>query len=452
MRKSALVLLAIVLGIALLVSCNGNPAADNMTESYRNGRQSFYKATKIWLPQLEGVEILQIFIEEDGHWVSMSFESGEEVFSQIASLFRNEIEKDPDVDFDDFQLWDELQYTDGGQIYCGNIAVSILKGDSGNTEIGLFGHFFKGSVVEVMAAPEAGGSVSIKQAGDEKGQKITTSIGSHLDLVATAADGYQFAGWFIGDTKISDAATYKDYVVPESDVVVEGRFTQVSMTESYAEGRNQLYLLTGVHILPIADRELLGSSDIDGSDGVVCFDIPASAEEYQALHASMREGIGRDPDYSEENIASWYLEHSSGDDVWVGDFFIIHDEENGAVYINCIMGKMTEYYMAARDRFYSLTGVLLPDLPGIATEDDEDDLAAIESWDLGVSSGITFDIWGGAEDSDWYAIKNCLDEAWGAGTVGEGYISWSVPSLTTWYFKLYDLVDENIMLNLEPGI
>ncbi len=269
MRKSVFILLAIVLCFALIVSCDDSPA-DNMTDSYRSARQSFYKATKIWLPEFEGVEISQIIIEEDGHWISLAFGGGEELFSQIAAVFKAEIKKEPEIVFDDMKMWDELQYTEGGQIYCGNIAVSIDRTDPGNTGINLFGHFFKGATVEVKSSPAAGGTVKVEQAGHDKGTKITTSIGSDLNLRAIPSDGYEFSGWYLGDTKLSDNAYFMDYKVPSSNVTIEGRFTEQETTAYYAALRGVFSRVFGVTLPTIAgiDATEYAVGDVGDLNGI----------------------------------------------------------------------------------------------------------------------------------------------------------------------------------------
>lgn len=254
MRKSVFILLAILLCFALIVSCNDNPAgegSDNMTESYRNARQEVYTASKIWLPKLEEVEVILKEIEEEGHWINVAFGGGADLFSQIADVFQKELNVEPLFDTSEMKMWDNLNYTDNGKIYCGNITVFFDSTGPSAPAVGISCHFFKGATVELKAA--AGGSVVLKQAGTAvPGNKITTAVGSDLDLVATPEGGYQFAGWFIGETKISDAATYHDYKAPSSNVVIEARFTESLTTAYYSALQGVFSRVFGVTLPAIA--------------------------------------------------------------------------------------------------------------------------------------------------------------------------------------------------------
>lgn len=474
MRKSVFILLAIVLCFALIVSCNDSPAGggsepeqtpdaptDNMTDSYRNARKVFHDSTSIWLPELEGVEVADADIEitktDYKPLINLSFAGNEELFNQLVALFTSVIgNPDSNMSNETFKFW-EAEYIDGGQLYVGNTSVSLIG--ENKDKIAMHGHFFRGFTVTLNANPAAGGTVKIDQAGTDYGTTITSTEGSDIDLVATAADGYEFAGWFIGETKISDAATYHDYKVPSSNVVIEARFTQPEMTASYATGRDAVHDVTGIWILPLENIELLGSSDTDSSNMVVCFDIPAEKSTYELLAADIRTKIGRDPDDSSANHSTWLIDRNVGGQDYSGNMSIRHVTDDpgvgNAVYLNCVMTPLSPYYAKARARFHELTGVLLPPISDIATEDDASDLAEVDEWDLGEGgSGITFDIWGGASIADWNQIKDYLETAWGDASDNGSAYYWAVPSLTTWYFKLYywNGSGDDIILNLEPNI
>lgn len=267
MRKSVFILLAIVLCFALIVSCNDSPA-DNMTDSYRNARKIFHDSTNIWLPELEGVEVADADIEvtESDYkpLINLSFTGNEELFNQLVALFTSVIgNPDSDISTETFKFW-ETQYTDGGQLYVGNTSVSLLG--ENKDKIAMHGHFFRGFTVTLNANPAAGGTVKINQAGTDYGTTITSTEGSDLDLVATAAAGYEFAGWYLGDTKLSDNAYFMDYKVPSSDVTIEGRFTKQETTAYYAALQGVFSRVFGVTLPSIAGIDATGSAVGDVED------------------------------------------------------------------------------------------------------------------------------------------------------------------------------------------
>ena len=263
MRKSVFILLAIVLCFVLIVSCNDSPAGggsepaptDNMTESYRNARKVFHDSTSIWLPELEGVEVADADIEitktDYKPLINLSFAGNEELFNQLVALFTSVIgNPDSNMSNETFKFW-EAEYIDGGQLYMGNTSVSLLG--ENKDKIAMHGHFFRAFTVTLNANPAAGGTVKIDQAGTDYGTTITSTEGSDIDLVATAADGYEFAGWYLGDTKLSDKANFMDYKVPSSNVTIEGRFTEQETTAYYAALQGVFSKVFGVTLPSIAD-------------------------------------------------------------------------------------------------------------------------------------------------------------------------------------------------------
>lgn len=221
MGRTVFIALFAVLAICFLGSCKQEPA-DRMTASFRSGRQKFHEATNIWLPELENVEITNSDITETGHkpLVNISFPGDETLFSQLVSFFNEKAGKNPDQDFEDLKWW-EMQYTDSGQVYVGNISINLY-----NSTITIAGHFFRGFTVQLTANPSTGGTVTLKQAGNTiEGAVITTAENSNLDFIATPASGYQFDGWYDGNTKIKETSTYYDYQVPDRNIVIEARFS-----------------------------------------------------------------------------------------------------------------------------------------------------------------------------------------------------------------------------------
>ena len=434
MRKSVFILLAIVLCFVLIVSCNDSPAGggsesaptDNMTESYRNARKVFHDSTSIWLPELEGVEVADADIEitktDYKPLINLSFAGNEELFNQLVALFTSVIgNPDSNMSNETFKFW-EAEYSDGGQLYMGNTSVSLLG--ENKDKIAMHGHFFRAFTVTLNANPAAGGTVKINQAGTDYGTTITSTEGSDIDLVATAADGYEFAGWYLGDTKLSDKANFMDYEVPSSSVAIEGRFSQPEMTESFTAGRAQIHTLSGIWILPLSDVNLLASSDLNAENGVVCFDIAASRETFETLFADMKQKLG-DVDGGDEDGGYWNIENTIEGSPYEGSISIMYDPEcspliGSAVYINCVMSRA--YYATGRQELIDKGIITLPDVDGLSYSYGYEEI----SWWIGLSDeefaevDVCFDFDIGVTEEVYQAFYDCIVSLCGNEQIG-GY-------------------------------
>ena len=414
MRKSVFILLAIVLCFVLIVSCNDSPAGggsesaptDNMTESYRNARKVFHDSTSIWLPELEGVEVADADIEitktDYKPLINLSFTGNEELFNQLVALFTSVIgNPDSNMSTETFKFW-EAEYSDGGQLYMGNTSVSLLG--ENKDKIAMHGHFFRAFTVTLNANPAAGGTVKINQAGTNYDTTITSTEGSDIDLVATAADGYEFAGWYLGDTKLSDKANYMDYEVPSSSVAIEGRFSQPEMTESFTAGRNAIHDVTGIWLLPLSDAT--GYSEKIGTTAL--FDIQTNEESYDAMLADLISKIG-DPDFDGADNKRWELERTVGDVTFGGHLNFGYNQDDSLIIIDCAMSPMTESYAEAKGLFKQMIGITIPGFSGLEVD-----------YSMGETS-FCFDITGG-DNLDWETCQSFYDYYVGLyGNCNDGY-------------------------------
>ena len=279
------------------VSCTQEPdqnTTDNMTDSYRAGRKAFYTATNIWLPELEDVESENEITEKEYKpLVNISFSGDESLFNQLVTFFNEKIGKEPDQSFETMKWW-EMQYTDKGQAYVGNISIDLYQG-----RITIAGHFFRGFTVTLAASPANGGTVSFKLGGTPvEGPSFTTAENSDMDLVAAPADGYEFAGWYKNNTLLSDKANYMDFKVPGENVTIEARFTekQTNTTESYSAASAEFKKVTGIELPEIDNLEVDREYPYQEGDTGYCFDIIGGSaltyESYLALETFLTGKIG----------------------------------------------------------------------------------------------------------------------------------------------------------------
>ncbi|MBR4120973.1 MAG: hypothetical protein IKT95_04385, partial [Spirochaetales bacterium] len=288
------------------ISCTQEPSeqnpTDNMTDSYRAARQKVHDSSNIWLPELEGVEITNTDITENGAkpLVNISFAGDEALFNQLAAYLNEKTGKNPDMNEANMKWW-ELQYTDKGQAYVGNISIYF-----NNDNITVASHFFRGFTVTLSPTPANGGTVSFKLGGTPvEGPSFTTAENSDMDLVAAPADGYEFAGWYKNNTLLSDKANYMDFKVPGENVTIEARFSekQTNMTDYYAAGREKFHQIRGVWL---PELEGVGSentaeniADIQQywSETNITFDLAGGITEdaCNALLAFMKTQYGDNP-------------------------------------------------------------------------------------------------------------------------------------------------------------
>lgn len=163
----------------------------------------------------------------------------------------------------------------------------------------------------------------------------------------------------------------------------------VNMTENYREGRSQIYQLSGIWILALPDKELLGSSDLGADHGVVCFDILSDDATFDLLFDDLKTKFGRNPDGGDSDGGWWNIERTIEGTVYVGSLDIIHDTANGAVYINCVMSPLAASYATARAQFQTDTGILLPAICGL-----EVDYGAAGMFDIVDGDNLTYATYG----------------------------------------------------------
>lgn len=322
---------------------------DNMTDSYRAARQKVHDSSNIWLPELEGVEITNTNITENGAkpLVNISFAGDETMFNQLAAYLNEKTGKNPDMNEANMKWW-ELQYTDKGQAYVGNISIYF-----NNDNITVASHFFRGFTVTLSPTPANGGTVSFKLGGTPvQGPSLTTAENSDMDLVATPAEGYEFVGWYKNNTLLSDKANFMDFKVPGENVTIEARFAekQTNMTNYYATGRQKLIDWNLITLPQLEDLDYsLGVEELDvwTSTSSLCFDfdIGVTEDAYNAIKACIESLCGTTQtegnprtDYDENDpsiivqIDNWWSYNGKS-------FNLCFNIENEGLYLNIIQSN-----------------------------------------------------------------------------------------------------------------
>ena len=146
MRRTVSILLAILLCAVLIVSCDADKAGGNtpqpgpsanMSESYRIGRDKFHFVTGVWLPELEGVELLgsSDFSESFGTFAEALFDilGDKTLYDSIAAYLEGVLGSPMNKD-DYGQAWD-LERTVDDKDYEGSVFMMFDNNDPDHTAI-----------------------------------------------------------------------------------------------------------------------------------------------------------------------------------------------------------------------------------------------------------------------------------------------------------------------------
>ncbi len=222
----------------------------NMTSSYQSGRNSFHDISNIWLPELEGVELLNTssfdVAKKDARFKISSTSAS---YTAIINALKSEMTQYPSANNNnhlelDFYIFWEWDYLDQGRMH----KVTIWA-ENNNTEIEV-GYLFR-DFYTITLKKTAGGNVTLKVSGNAmENNTAHLCYNTSCDLYSEASSGYKFVGWFIGDTLLSENAIYNGYMLV-SDVDITAKFEEIpsNMSESYKSFRNSLNELSGV-LLP----------------------------------------------------------------------------------------------------------------------------------------------------------------------------------------------------------
>ena len=80
-------------------------------------------------------------------------------------------------------------------------------------------------VLEVQAVPTGGGDIQIESQGWKDSDSITIQEGSQIQIQARVTEGYQFDGWYNGQTKVTASNPYT--LTINSDKTLTGKFTEI---------------------------------------------------------------------------------------------------------------------------------------------------------------------------------------------------------------------------------
>lgn len=270
----------------------------NMTVSYKNGRNSFYAISGIWLPELENIEL-----DADSSFNVQKKEaqfivpSTADTFTSIVGAVKTAIQSEPLADNnnhweqDGFMAFWEWDYEAGGRMH----KVTIQLENNTYTHKITAGYWFRDYYTLTLTAG-TGGTATLEIAGrGQEGNKAHVVYNTASELTATPSIGYEFVGFYEGNAKVSEDNPYRYMIV--KDVSIEARFQEIpsNMDEGYKRARCALYEMSGI-VLPELENATTDHVEITPDenklrDSFQCeFVFPTAAEAREA-YASFRTAI-----------------------------------------------------------------------------------------------------------------------------------------------------------------
>ncbi len=226
---------------------NDQPVNDNMTESYRRGREQFHTISGIWLPQLENIELLSTSLfdvaKKDARFkIANDANNYVAIVSALKEVLANEPLANNNNHWEEegFMIFWEWDYEANGRMH----KVTVWAQNS-NAEIEA-GYVFRDYYTITLTA-QIGGSVELNIAGH--GQNNNTAhvcYNTYSELYATAMTGYRFVGFYEGNTLLGTDNPLDYMVVKDVDIVAEFEELPSNMEDDYKEFRTALYRLSGI--------------------------------------------------------------------------------------------------------------------------------------------------------------------------------------------------------------
>lgn len=360
----------------------------NMTDSYKAARENIYQMSELLLPQYENVEATNSVFAEgeegthtDEAQTQLVFTSGElalagynEIKQLLVAAYGNPAIADEGESMLMLQ-WSVL-FQDAPVPYRIEVMMNY-RVDSTSINFMWREQPIINITVTYEGPGEAHGVYFDMVAGDIVEVPYTyyfeIKAAFHGTLVAIPDEGMQFDGWYVNDELVSNDLRFTfDYKAPNFiDITFKAVFSQpkpVEMTESYAGARTSLNNVSGI-LLP--ELEAVTAMFEELSSGQYMIDVSGATD---AIFTTIKDAFT-----SQTNINPSQNEFNM--DVW--DFTSLMDGETTA-QLRCFFDSglvvifyeefveesdVTESYAKARDEFYAVTGVMLPDMEGLEVDE-----------------------------------------------------------------------------------
>lgn len=415
---------------------------DNMTASYKRGRQVIYNSIGIWIPELDNVELLAS--SDISRYDCICFDiPGDKVLFQSMYDFIKEIMHTKSNFALDGEGYNEEE-TGAYWEYITNINnkkakvnVSIIFDDEDPTSPAIYINVERRFYYNVSIVSTNAGSFTIEQ-GSTKLNLSNLSIvsGAFLTLTATPNEGFEFEAWYIDTYYVSPENPYL-YEMPSKDIIIEARYEEAiveEMTESYKMGRDVFKLATGIDLPVVSDLD----ADIAFGDGYVMFDLIGGEnltkdtyDDFIYFLDVVVDWTGEDATQSEYYPTKTYTNNNTGASfqvVWNGE------SSEGGIYLN-VMVALDSFkpYESAKLYLTKKLDITVPDLSDVSTDFSCSSDNACFTFDLYKETNFTED--------DFNQFASILTDKLGTGhdvsSEIEKRIDWKL--FGQWYSLTWDL-------------
>lgn len=386
----------------------------NMDEGYKTARSALYDMSGIVLPELENVTTNHVTIEPDEEELRDSFQC-EFVFATAAEAseayasFRTVItavegnqEETSNNEYGAMDIWSPL-FSDVIVPYRHDVMMDI-QADATS----LFLMWRKQPIVFYSVATEGNGTAYVSYTGSdyeehrvERYWEIADAF--HGKVVAEAAQGNEFVGWYVDGVLVSENATYNfssNQTVDFTEITFVAKFEELpapTMTESYASARTSFQTISGIVLPELADVTGL-FEQISPTTWMV--DIGSANENvYASVKTAFGQQTGVTSYVNANNMDTWDFSRTVDGTTYVCQVRSVFDD--GIVMFMYEQNAVTASYIEGRALYYDLTGLLLPLLAGVEAE--------TSPYTPGVSTGLEVDICEGATKDMSDTIETFFD-------------------------------------------
>ncbi len=374
-------------------------STQEMSESYKEGRNKFHEITGLLLMELYGVEILDSsYFDYDKHVAQICFNGDETLFNDVLTYLSLYISSDPILKEDTQVKW-EYDFEESDKKYFATFVLSI-----NDKVISILGSINEYRTITLLS--DDNGSVSMRYHGDLiSDNTIAILDGETLQFNAYPNQDYEFKGWYINDEEVSTSSPMT-YLVSQKDETIYGKFeySPVNMTESYKKARDEFYLvsnillpaLEGIEVddYPYTEGDTQYSFKVIGGDNL-------SSQTFDTIY-----------EFLDNELTSWSKEQYTKDDdslcykytsVFLDELELIYTLESDMFTINILMQESIDLdYEQSTYAFNYLFGTNIPVF---------EDVSLMSSSFERDGSAVNFGFYSETfSDETYVVVENCFKE------------------------------------------
>lgn len=221
---------------------------DQMTNTYKEGRNQFHDIVGIWLPKLDNIELLDSSAFSTTYQTAcFDFLGNKNLFDSVLAQLKTIITEQPAREDSNGAYWEYIIQVNGKNRKI-NIEISYDPDNTAGTAIYING--IARDYYSVTLTAGTGGSATLKMGSHIYDNNVANvTAGDNLILTATPSANYSFAGWLIGTESLGTTNPYT-YVAEKKDVTIQAVFLEETsnMEDDYKAVRTAFNQLSGISL------------------------------------------------------------------------------------------------------------------------------------------------------------------------------------------------------------